>query len=104
VVAAGDAVRRPMTRIQRQSVCELCFGSQHPVGLCISFAQLQKYRADDTSGDCHDSISWNQAWTDTDRVQFFQLGAITAAPNKSPAEGREGRNVVVWEKVKAPTQ
>jgi Lipocalin-like domain len=49
-------------------------------------------------------ISWNEAWTGTDQVRFFKLDGniltITAAPNKSPIDGREGHTVLVWEKVK----
>jgi Lipocalin-like domain len=53
-------------------------------------------------------ISWNEAWTGTDQVRFIKLDGnvltITTAPNKSPMDGREGRSVLVWEKVKSPTQ
>jgi Lipocalin-like domain len=53
-------------------------------------------------------ISWNEAWTGTEQVRFFKLDenilTITTAPNKSPIDGREGRGVLVWEKVKAPSQ
>ena len=53
----------------------------------------------------HVDISWNEAWTGTDQVWFFKLDgnilSITTAPNKSPMDGREGRTVLVWEKVKA---
>ena len=56
----------------------------------------------------HADISWNEAWTGTDQVRFFKLDGniltITTAPNKSPMDGREGQTVLVWEKVKAPTQ
>jgi hypothetical protein len=56
----------------------------------------------------HVDISWNEAWTGTDQVRFFKIDGniltITAAPNKSPMDGREGRAVIVWEKVKAPNQ
>ena len=56
----------------------------------------------------HVDISWNQAWTGTDLVRFYKLDGniltITTAPNKSLVDGREGRGVLVWEKVKAPTQ
>jgi len=53
----------------------------------------------------HVDISWNEAWTGTDQVRFFKLdGNITTAPNKSPVDGRDGRTVLVWEKVKGPTQ
>jgi hypothetical protein len=53
-------------------------------------------------------ISWNEAWTGSGQVRFFKVNGntltITAAPNKSPIDGREGRSIIVWEKVKAPTQ
>jgi Lipocalin-like domain len=56
----------------------------------------------------HVDISWNEAWTGTDQVRFFKLEGniltITSAPNKSPMDGREGRAIVVWEKMKAPNQ
>jgi hypothetical protein len=56
----------------------------------------------------HVDISWNEAWTGTEQIRFFKLDGniltITSAPNKSPIDGREGRSVLVWEKVKAPTQ
>jgi hypothetical protein len=56
----------------------------------------------------HVDISWNEAWTGTDQVRFFKLDGniltITAAPNKSPVDGREGQTVLVWEKVKGPTK
>jgi hypothetical protein len=56
----------------------------------------------------HVDISWNEAWTGTDQVRFFKLDGntltITTPLFKSPMDGREGRVVLVWEKVKAPTQ
>jgi hypothetical protein len=56
----------------------------------------------------HVDISWNENWTGTDVVRFYKLEGntltITTAPSKSGFDGREGRTVVVWEKVKAPNQ
>jgi hypothetical protein len=56
----------------------------------------------------HVDISLNEAWTGTEQVRFFKLDGniltITSASNKSPIDGREGRTVLVWEKVKAPSQ
>ena len=56
----------------------------------------------------HVDISWNQAWTGTDQVRFYKMDGniliITTGPFKSPFDGQESRSVVVWEKVKAPTQ
>jgi beta-glucanase (GH16 family) len=56
----------------------------------------------------HVDISWYEAYTGTDQVRFFKLDGntlrITSAPAKSPHDGREGHTVLVWEKVKAPTQ
>lgn len=56
----------------------------------------------------HVDVSWNEAWTGTDQVRFYKLDGntltITSAPNKSPVDGREGRAILVWEKVKTTTQ
>jgi hypothetical protein len=53
-------------------------------------------------------ISWNEAWTGTEQIRFFKLDGniltITTAPFKNPQDGRESRAVLVWEKVKGPTQ
>jgi Lipocalin-like domain len=53
-------------------------------------------------------ISWNEAWTGTEQIRFFKLDGnlltITTAVQQSPIDGREGRSVLVWEKVKAPAQ
>jgi hypothetical protein len=51
----------------------------------------------------HVDISWNQAWTGTDQIRFYKLDGsiltITSAPNRNPVDGREGRSILVWEKV-----
>ena len=56
----------------------------------------------------HVDISWNEAWTGTDQIRFYKLEGntltIKTGPLKSPIDGRQGQVVVVWEKVKAPTQ
>ena len=56
----------------------------------------------------HVDISWNEARTGADQVRFFKLDGniltITTPPFKSAQDGREGRSVLVWEKVKAPTE
>ena len=56
----------------------------------------------------HVDISWNEARTGTDQIRFFELDGniltITTPPFKSAQDGREGRSVLVWEKVKAPTR
>ena len=56
----------------------------------------------------HVDVSFNETWTGTDEVRFYKVEGntltITGAPNKSPVDGREGRGIVVFEKVKAPTQ
>ena len=53
-------------------------------------------------------ISWNEAWTGTDQVRFVKIDGntltITTAGQKNPQDGRESRAVLVWEKVKAPSQ
>jgi hypothetical protein len=53
----------------------------------------------------HIDVSWNQAWTGTDQVRYYQLSGdmltITTAPYRSYQDGRQGRSVLVWTKVKA---
>ncbi|WP_063702701.1 lipocalin-like domain-containing protein [Bradyrhizobium centrolobii] len=72
------------------------------------FAYAGTYTLEGAQVIHHVDISWNEAWTGTDQVRFYKLDGntltITTAPNKSTYDGREGRTVVVWEKVKAPTQ
>jgi hypothetical protein len=54
----------------------------------------------------HVDISWNEAWTGTDQVRFYSVDGdvltIKQVLYKSPADGREGQAVIVWEKVKTP--
>jgi hypothetical protein len=51
----------------------------------------------------HIDISWNQGWTGTDQVRFFELEGdtltITTAPYRSYLDGQEGRSILVWDKV-----
>jgi Lipocalin-like domain len=53
-------------------------------------------------------ISWNQSFTGTTQVRFYQLDGrrltVTTAPTKFTIDGRDGHLVAVWEKVRAPTQ
>ena len=53
----------------------------------------------------HIDISWNQGWTGTDQVRFFEMDGdlltITTAPYRSYLDGREGRSILVWDKVPA---
>jgi hypothetical protein len=52
----------------------------------------------------HIDISWNQNWTGTDQVRYFQLDGdtltITTAVYKSYSDGQEGRSILVWKKVR----
>jgi hypothetical protein len=72
------------------------------------FAYAGTYTLEGAKVIHHVDISWNEAWTGTDQVRFYKLDGntltITTAPNKSTYDGREGRTVLVWEKVTAPTQ
>jgi Lipocalin-like domain len=51
----------------------------------------------------HVDISWNQIWTGTDQIRFYKLDGnlltITSAPNRNPVDGREGRSILVFEKI-----
>ena len=52
----------------------------------------------------HIDISWNQAWTGTHQVRYFELEGdtlrITTAPYKSYLDGEEGRSILTWKKVR----
>ena len=51
----------------------------------------------------HVDISWNQNWTGTDQVRFYELDGntltITSAPARNFTDGREGRSILVWERL-----
>ena len=51
----------------------------------------------------HIDISWNQGWTGTDQVRYFELDGtrltITTAPYRSHQDGKEGRSILGWDKV-----
>jgi hypothetical protein len=53
----------------------------------------------------HIDISWNQGWTGTDQLRFFELEGdtltITTAPYRSYQDGKEGRSILVWDRVPA---
>ena len=52
----------------------------------------------------HVDISWYQNWTGTDQVRFYKLDGnmltITSALAKNFTDGREGRSILVWERLK----
>jgi hypothetical protein len=56
----------------------------------------------------HLDASWDQILIGTDQVRFFKLDGniltIRTGPNRSLVDGREGQAVLVFEKVKPPTQ
>ncbi len=70
-------------------------------GTMISYAGT--YTMDAEKVIHHVDISWNQLWTGTDQVRFCKLDGniltITSAPNRNPVDGREGRSILVWEKM-----
>ena len=70
-------------------------------GTMISYAGTYTVDADKVIH--HVDISWNQTWTGTDQVRFYKLDGntltITSAPSRNFTDGREGRSILVWEKV-----
>jgi Lipocalin-like domain len=72
------------------------------------FAYAGTYTLEGNKVTHHVDISWNEAWTGSEQVRFFKLDGntltISTPPFKRPQDGREVRSVLVWEKVKAPTQ
>jgi hypothetical protein len=70
-------------------------------GTMISYAGTYTVNAEKVIH--HVDISWNQAWTGTDQVRFYKLEGntltITSAPAPNPTDGRQGRSILVWEKL-----
>ena len=54
----------------------------------------------------HIDISWNQSWTGTDQVRYFEpdgaVPTIATAPYRSYSDGQEGRSILVRTKVQGP--
>jgi len=72
------------------------------------FAYAGTYTVEGDKVIHHVDASWDQTLTGTDIVRFFKLDGniltIKTGPNRSLIDGREGQTVLVWEKVKPPTQ
>ena len=69
------------------------------------FAYAGTYTTDGEKVIHHVDISWNQSWTGTDLVRFYQLNSntltITTAPARSAIDGEEGQFILVWKKVQS---
>jgi hypothetical protein len=68
----------------------------------ISYAGT--YTFDEEKVVHHVDISWNQNWTGTDQVRFYKLDGntltITSALARNFTDGREGRSILVWERLR----
>ncbi len=53
----------------------------------------------------HVDISWNEAWTGTDQVRFYELKGNTLVITSSVTnpEGTQTHYVVVWERLGGPS-
>ena len=71
-------------------------------GTMISYAGTYTFDAEKVVH--HVDISWNQNWTGTDQVRFYKLDGdtltITSAPARNFTDGREGRSILVWERLR----
>ena len=71
------------------------------LGTMVAYAGT--YTLDEEKVVHHIDISWNQAWTGTDQVRYYNLEGdiltITTAPYRSYLDGKEGRSILVWRKV-----
>ena len=51
---------------------------------------------------CQIDISWNQSWTETAQVRFFELGGnrltITPVPCHGYLDGLEGPSILMWDR------
>jgi hypothetical protein len=74
------------------------------LGSMVAYAGT--YTLGDKQVTHHIDISWNQGWTGTDQVRFFELDGntltITTAPYRSYLDGKEGRSILVWDRVPGP--
>ena len=72
------------------------------LGTMISYAGTYTFDAEKVVH--HVDISWNQNWTGTDQVRFYKLDGdtltITSAPARNFTDGREGRSILVWERLR----
>ncbi len=73
------------------------------IGSMVAYAGT--YTLGDKQVVHHIDISWNETWTGTDQLRFFELDGdtltITTAPYRSHQDGKEGRSILVWDKVPA---
>ena len=87
---------KPVGAVPTNDLKEKLFGSM--------VAYAGSYTVDGSKVIHHVDISWNEAWTGTDQVRFFQLDGdtltITTPVTKSPIDGQEGRSIVVWKKAR----
>jgi hypothetical protein len=87
---------KPVGAVPTNDQKEKLFGSM--------VAYAGSYTVDGSKVIHHVDISWNEAWTGTDQVRFFQLDGdtltITTPGGKSPIDGQEGRSILVWKKVR----
>jgi Lipocalin-like domain len=71
-------------------------------GTMISYAGAYTFDAEKVIH--HVDISWNQNWTGTEQVRFYKLDGdtltITSALAKNFTDGREGRSILVWERLR----
>jgi hypothetical protein len=71
------------------------------IGSMVAYAGT--YTLGDRQVVHHIDISWNQGWTGTDQIRYFELDGntltITTAPYRSYHDGKEGRSILVWDKV-----
>jgi hypothetical protein len=73
------------------------------LGTMVAYAG--KFTLDGEKVVHHIDVSWNQAWTGTDQVRYYDLSGgmltITTAAYRSYQDGRQGRSVLIWKKVDA---
>ena len=69
------------------------------------FAYAGTYSADAGKVTHHVDISWNEVWTGTDQVRFYEVNGNTLTIRArviDPASGAEVQYVLAWEKVGSP--
>jgi hypothetical protein len=102
--ASGDWMYAIFTRRDRMVPSDVVPTDEEAVQLIGSMvAYAGTYTPGDKRVIHHIDICWNQSWTGTDQVRYFEpdgaVPTITTAPYRSYSDGQEGRSIPVWTEV-----
>jgi hypothetical protein len=99
--SADGRVTVLVLKMDRRTPADLVPTSEEKIALYDSmFAYAGTFTMDDEKVIHHIDMSWNQAWTGTDQIRFYDLrdGVLTyiGAPAKNPMTGRDCVHTVIF--------